>query len=84
MAMLHCKGELGVKERFVHRSIIGTEFVGVIEEESSGAVRREDDGQSLKSIIPTISGRGWITAHSQIVLDSTDPFPSGFTVNDIW
>ena len=84
MAMLHHKGRLAVKERFVHQSIIGTEFVGVIEEAQSEAVCRKSDGQSITSITPTISGRAWITAHCQIVLDPSDPFQTGFKVSDIW
>ncbi len=36
------------------------------------------------AIIPSISGRGWISGMSQYLLDPTDPFQTGFTVGDIW
>ena len=35
-------------------------------------------------MLPTISGRAWITGYSTYLLDSEDPFPDGFTVGDIW
>ena len=35
-------------------------------------------------VLPTITGRGWITGRSQWVLDETDPFPTGYTLGDIW
>ncbi|MBY0395263.1 MAG: proline racemase family protein, partial [Thermoleophilia bacterium] len=31
-----------------------------------------------------VSGQGWIYGVSQIGLDPTDPFPSGFTLSDTW
>ena len=36
------------------------------------------------AIIPSLSGRGWISGISQHLLDPSDPFPTGFTVGDIW
>ena len=84
MAMLHNKGQLKMGQDFVHESIIGTEFVGNVVKEEDDYIYRKKDDERIKSIIPTISGRAWITAYSQIVLDPTDPFPDGYTVNDIW
>jgi proline racemase len=34
--------------------------------------------------VPTITGTGWITGFAQYVVDTTDPFPNGWTVGDIW
>jgi len=76
MAVLHAKGELAVGEDFVHESILGTVFTGRIVEETRVGDRA--------AIVPTITGTGWITAISQYVVDPTDPFPTGFTVGDIW
>jgi proline racemase len=36
------------------------------------------------AVLPTITGKGWITAFHQYVLDPTDPFPLGFRVGDTW
>ncbi|MGW0697941.1 proline racemase family protein [Streptomyces sp. NPDC002867] len=49
---------------FVHESITGT-LVGT------------SQAGPYEAVLPTISGRGWITAFSQFVLDVTDPFPHG-------
>jgi proline racemase len=29
-------------------------------------------------VLPTVTGRAWITATAQYLLDPTDPFPTGF------
>jgi proline racemase len=36
------------------------------------------------AVIPTITGRGWITGFAQYVLAPDDPFPTGYTLTDIW
>ncbi len=76
MAILHARGQLKVGETFRHRSIIDTEFVCSIKETTTVG--------EYDAIIPTISGRGWITSYKQVVLDPTDPYPEGFRVGDIW
>ena len=35
-------------------------------------------------VVPTLSGRGWITGFASYVIADDDPFPEGFTVADIW
>jgi proline racemase len=76
MAVLHAKGKLPLHQDFVHEGILGTHFTGrLIGETTVGPYR---------AVIPTISGRGWITGFSNYVLDPDDPFPEGFTVGDIW
>jgi proline racemase len=37
-----------------------------------------------RAVVPTISGRAWITGFCNYVLKDDDPFPKGFTVGDIW
>ena len=39
---------------------------------------------SYSAVVPTITGRAWITGFEQYVVDAEDPFPEGFTVGDIW
>jgi proline racemase len=76
MATLHAKGKLGLNEDFHHEGILGTMFTGrLLEETSVGPYR---------AVVPTISGRAWITGFCNYVLESDDPFPEGFTVGDIW
>jgi proline racemase/trans-L-3-hydroxyproline dehydratase len=72
MAALYAKGELGLKEEFVHESFIGTLFRGkAIEEVRVGPYR---------AILPEITGSAYITGIQQFVLDPRDPFPAGFYV----
>jgi proline racemase len=72
LAALHARGELGVGEEFVNRSVIGTRFGGRIVEETSVG--------GLPAVVPEITGRAWITGMGQYVLDPEDPFPAGFSL----
>lgn len=76
MAALHARGQLGLNEDFVHRSIIGSEFVGRLTGTTTVAEHA--------AVLPNITGRAWITGHTQWVLDENDPFQSGYTLGDIW
>jgi len=76
MATLHARGLLPLGEDFRHAGILGTVFTGRLEE-----VTRVGKYQA---VVPTISGRAWITGSATYVLDPEDPFPEGFTVGDIW
>ncbi|MGH9075191.1 MAG: proline racemase family protein, partial [Acidimicrobiales bacterium] len=73
MAALHARGELGIGEPFVHESIIGSRFVG----ELIGETMVGD----LPGVVPTVTGRAWVTGLNQYVLDPTDPFPAGFLLS---
>ncbi len=76
MAVLHAKGTLGLNEDFHHEGILGTIFTGrLVEETQVGPYR---------AVVPTISGRAWITGFCNYVVEDDDPFPEGFTVGDIW
>ena len=76
MAVLHAKGKLPAGEDYVNGGPLGSIFTGRIT--STTKVGPYD------AIIPTLSGRGWITGVSQYMLDPSDPFQTGFTVGDIW
>lgn len=76
MAALHARGRLGLGEPFVHEGILGTTWTGRLVSETR--VGRH------AAVVPTITGRAWITGHAQYTLDPDDPFPEGFTVGDIW
>lgn len=70
MAQLHARGELPLNRDFVNESFIGTRFTGrLIEETRVGGV---------PAVVPTVTGRAWITGTAQYFLDPDDPFPGGF------
>ncbi len=72
MAVLHARGDLGLDEDFVHESLIGTRFTGRLVEKTAVG--------PFDAVVPTITGRAWITGHAEFVLDPSDPFPAGFGV----
>jgi proline racemase len=76
LAIMRAKGEIGIGENFIHESIIGTKFTGQIFEE--GLIG------DIATVRVAITGRAWITAFHQYVLDPTDPFPTGYRVSDTW
>ncbi|NNC11269.1 proline racemase family protein [Planctomonas sp. JC2975] len=70
MAQLHAKGELALNTDFVNESYIGTRFIGrLVGETTVGGV---------PAVLPTITGRAWVTGTAQYHLDPSDPFPAGF------
>ncbi|MCY1201889.1 putative trans-3-hydroxy-L-proline dehydratase [compost metagenome] len=76
MAVLHAKGQLEPGENFIGRSIIGSQFHCRIEALTEVAGRT--------AIIPSISGRAWITGTHQHLLDPGDPWPGGYRLSDTW
>lgn len=76
MAALHARGELPLNTPFVHESIIGTTFTGTLLDTTQVGPHG--------AVLPTVSGRGWITGFNEYVLDDTDPFPYGYTLGDLW
>ncbi|ADD43762.1 proline racemase family protein [Stackebrandtia nassauensis] len=72
MAQLHARGALDLNTPFVNESLLGTRFTGELIDTTDIA------GQP--AVIPTVSGRAWITGMAQYLLDPEDPFPSGFTL----
>jgi proline racemase len=70
MAQLHARGELPLHTDFVNESFIGTRFVGRLVDTTEVGGR--------PAVVPTVTGRAWITGTAQYLLDPTDPFPAGF------
>ncbi|HEY3335808.1 MAG TPA: proline racemase family protein [Candidatus Limnocylindrales bacterium] len=70
MAQLHAKGLLPLQTDFRNDSFIGTTFIGRLVEETTVG--------GLPAVVPTVSGRAWITGTAQYMLDPRDPFPEGF------
>lgn len=76
MAVRHARGLARPGDRVVSRSIIGGEFVTEFVEETTVG--------PYKATRNRVSGQAWTYGISQIGLDPTDPFPSGFTLSDTW
>jgi proline racemase len=76
MATLYAKGELALQQDFTHEGVLGTVF--------TGRLLREATVGSYPAVVPSLTGRAWITGFSHYVVDAEDPFPNGFTVGDIW
>jgi proline racemase len=76
MAVLYARGQMQVGDCYRARSILGSEFECGI------------DSQTLvgdkMGIVPTISGRAWITGTHQLMLDPDDPWPEGYRLADTW
>ncbi len=76
MAIMHAKGQLALGQKFRHASILGNVFTGeLIEKVKVG---------NFDAVVPTISGRAYVTGYNTYVLDSEDPWPNGYTCGDIW
>tara|TARA_B100000678_G_scaffold94791_2_gene79228 strand:- start:2474 stop:3475 length:1002 start_codon:yes stop_codon:yes gene_type:complete len=72
MAQWYAKGKLKKGDQFVHESIIGSKFIGRIEEETELGDK--------KAIIPSIEGWAMVTGYNNIVIDDDDPYAHGFQV----
>ena len=70
VAQLYARGLMKPGDELVNESFIGTHFIGRIAEET--------DVAGLPAVIPSITGRAWITATAQYMLADDDPFPEGF------
>jgi proline racemase len=70
MAELWARGELALNQDFVNESFIGSKF--------TGRLIRETTVGGIPAVIPTITGRAWVTGIGQYLLDPSDPFPTGF------
>ncbi|NGN91326.1 proline racemase family protein [Nocardioides sp. KC13] len=70
MAQLYARGELALGTDFVNESFIGTTFTGRLVETTEVG--------GIEAVVPTITGRAWVTGTAQYMLDPDDPFPAGF------
>lgn len=72
LAQWYAKGKLKQGEPFIHESIIGSKFIGRIEEVT------ELGGKP--AIIPSIEGWAMVTGYNTIIIDDDDPYAHGFQV----
>ena len=76
LAVLHARGRISVGEPFLHRSLIDSSFSSEITE----LVRVGP----YEAVVTAMSGRAWITAACDYVLEADDPFPAGYRIADTW
>jgi proline racemase len=76
MAVMRAKGQMQVGDRYLARSIIGSEFLGKIEADTTLSGK--------PAIIPSISGRAWISGTRIEMIDPADPWPEGYRLSDTW
>lgn len=72
MAQWYAKGKLKKGEEFVHESIIGSQFIGRIEEETTIGGK--------PAIVPSIEGWAIVYGYNTIKIDDDDPYAHGFQV----
>ncbi|MEF9946302.1 MAG: proline racemase family protein [Lachnospiraceae bacterium] len=72
LATLYARDEIKVGEPFVYESFIGSQFKGVIKEETKVG--------DFKAVIPQITGSAYVTGESTYVIDADDPLKYGFQV----
>jgi 4-hydroxyproline epimerase len=73
LAQWHAKGKLKKGENFIHESIIGSKFIGRIEEET--------ELHGRPAIIPSVEGWAKIYGYNTIKIDpDDDPYAYGFQV----
>lgn len=72
MAQWHAKGKLTKGDEFIHESIIGSQFVGRIEQETEIAGK--------PAIVPSIEGWAIVYGYNTIKIDDDDPYAHGFQV----
>jgi 4-hydroxyproline epimerase len=70
LAHLSAKGRLRAGDRFVHESIIGSRFIGRVEQTV--------DLRGTPAIIPLIEGSAFVTGFNTLWIDPAEPFPTGF------
>jgi 4-hydroxyproline epimerase len=72
LAQWYAKGKLRKGDNFIHESIIGSKFIGRIEEET--------ELHGKPAIIPSIEGWAMVTGYNTIIIDDDDPYAHGFQV----
>ncbi|SDB65327.1 proline racemase [Flavobacteriaceae bacterium MAR_2010_188] len=72
LAQLHARGKLKKGEEYIHESIIGSKFIGMIEAETKIG--------NFDAIIPSVKGWAKIYGNNTITIDTDDPYAFGFQV----
>lgn len=76
LAVLHARGAIAEGQPFVGLSLLGSRFHCRIE--SLARVGERD------AVVPSLSGRAWVTGTHQHMLAADDPWPRGYRLSDTW
>ena len=76
LALLKKRGLIKIGDQYIGESVIGSRFHCRLE-----SLTRVGN---LEAVIPSISGRAWITGSHQHMLDPGDPWPGGYKISDTW
>lgn len=76
MAVLHARGQLELGAEFRNEGPLGTIFVG--------RLLRDAEVAGHRAVVPSITGSAYVTGYHLDVLEDTDPFPTGYTLGDLW
>lgn len=76
LAVLHARGAIAEGQPFVGLSLLGSRFHCRIE--SRTRVGERD------AVVPSLSGRAWVTGTHQHMLAADDPWPRGYRLSDTW
>lgn len=80
MALLRAQGVMQVGDELAMRSVIGSEFVGRIDADTTVG----SGSGSIPAIVPIVTGRAWRYGRFIYELDPTDPYALGYRVTDTW
>ena len=72
LAQKYFKRELTLGQKFIHKSIIDSQFIGCVEEEVSIG--------NYEGIIPSIEGNARIIGYNKLIFHPSDPYLRGFQV----
>ncbi|NBA93821.1 4-hydroxyproline epimerase [Pseudomonas sp. R5(2019)] len=75
VAQRHARGWLAEGAAYRHESLIGSFFVGRVESQ----LPLEDGTAAIR---PSIEGRAWITGRAEFIVDDTQPWWDGFSLED--
>lgn len=76
LALMHARGEVQLGQPVQFQSPLGSQFTGAIEQTETLAGR--------PAVRPSVRGRAWITGTRQLMLDPSDPWPTGYRLGDTW
>jgi len=70
LAVLYSKQEIGIEEEFIHESIVGTLFKGLVLETT--------DVEGVQAVITRITGSAWLMGMHRFFYNKADPLKEGF------
>ena len=76
LAVLKKRGLIKTGDPYIGESVIGSRFHCRLE-----SLTRVGN---YEAVIPSVSGRAWITGSHQHMLDPADPWPGGYRISDTW